>query len=51
MVCRLLLEAERNSNIPLSDFIVDGLQYTTTSELDELVKLATRTHRDSEVNS
>ncbi len=51
MVCRLLLEAERNSNIPLSDCIVDGLEHTTSGELDELVKLATRTHRDREVTA
>ena len=51
MVCRLLLEAERNSNIPLADFIVDGLEQTTSGELGELIKLATRTHRSREVKS
>ena len=51
MVAVLLHKAlNDNSNIPLADFIVEALEHTSSGELDELVKLATRTHRSREVN-
>jgi len=34
---------------PLADFIVESLEHTTSGELQELIKLATRMHFDREV--
>ncbi|WP_115120519.1 hypothetical protein [Synechococcus sp. UW105] len=51
MVAVLLHKALNNSDIPLADFIVEALEHTSSGELDELVKLATRTHRSEEVQS
>tara|TARA_B100000674_G_scaffold149477_1_gene118883 strand:+ start:2778 stop:3311 length:534 start_codon:yes stop_codon:yes gene_type:complete len=52
MVAVLLHKAlNDNSNIPLADFIVEALEHTSSGELDELVKLATRTHRSREVKA
>ena len=52
MVAVLLHKAlNDNSDVPLADFIVESLEHTTSGELEELVKLATRTQRDREVQS
>ena len=51
MVAIVLHKALNDSDIPLADFIVEALEHTTSGELDELVKLATRTHRSREVKA
>ena len=52
MVAVLLHKAlNANSDFPLADFILESLEHTTSGELEELVKLATRTHRNREVQS
>ena len=49
MLANLLHKALNSRIIPVADFIVDELEHTTSNELKELVKLATRTHRSREV--